>query len=751
MIYDNESRNTLPGASITVLGSNPLQGTTSDFDGKFNLKNVALGRVDLLINYLGYEEKIISNLLVTAGKEIILEVKLVESYNQLREVEILGNKKTDVRNDMSLISSKSFSVDETKRYAGSLNDPARMVSSYAGVSNDAGGRNDIIVRGNSPKGILWKLEGIEIPNPNHFSSEGSTGGPISALNSNMLSNSDFFTGAFAPEYGNASSGVLDMKLRNGNNLKREHSIGIGLLGVDATTEGPLSKENGSSYLANYRYSSLDLLNNLGVVNFYGIPKYQDGSFKLLLPTKKWGVISVFGLGGLNSISVSDTDSDDPDKIYANGVFSCNLGVIGVNQILTVSERSFIKNSISVSSNGGEEEYNYLEGQLMELRFKEDQQRTVYRFGTSFNTKLNSRHSFKFGGNYSINTFSFKTKSFEHEAKEMITTIDKSGHAGLMQSFASWKFRITEDLTLVSGLHSMHFLLNHSHSIEPRAALKYKLNEKQSLSAGYGKHSKLEPLTLYFSNTNNPDGTITNLNRYLELSKAHHFVLGYQNHINSNLLFKTEIYYQNLYNVPVENNSNSSFSMINSKGEFTTHTLVNEGYGRNYGIELTLEKYFDNKYYYLLTGSLYQSEYKTLDNTWRNTMFNGNYTANFLFGKEFELNGKSKKRTLGISTKITFAGGQRYSPINLEESIKQDSPVRDENNSFSSKGDDLLIANLKIYYRKDYKGLTHEISIDIQNVTNQQGKLAEDYNSRTKSIEHYRQASMLPDISYKVYF
>ena len=132
-------------------------------------------------------------------------------------------------------------MKKRKRYAGAIDDPARMVSAFAGVNGNAEGDNDIVVRGNSPRGILWRLEGVEIPNPNHFASEGATGGPINALNSNMLGNSDFYTGAFAPEYGNALSGVFDMKLRNGNNEQREYSATLSVLGTDLTAEGPFKE------------------------------------------------------------------------------------------------------------------------------------------------------------------------------------------------------------------------------------------------------------------------------------------------------------------------------------------------------------------------------------------------------------------------------------------------------------------------------------------------------------------------------
>ena len=261
---------------------------------------------------------------------------------------VAKQNKQDVLNDMALISARSFSVEETKRYAGAIDDPARMVSSFAGVNISAEGNNDIVVRGNSPKGVLWRLDGIGIPNPNHFANEGSTGGPINALNSAMLGNSDFFTGAFSPEYGNAMSGVFDMKLRNGNNEKREYSIMASVLGLDATIEGPFKKGYAGSYLANYRYSTLSLLDQAGIVDFGGVPKYQDASFKIVLPAGKKHIFSLFGLGGLSSISQEELDEENEERVLWKAEGKSNLGFVGLNHTYLINDKTYLKSFTSAS-------------------------------------------------------------------------------------------------------------------------------------------------------------------------------------------------------------------------------------------------------------------------------------------------------------------------------------------------------------------------------------------------------------------
>lgn len=255
-IVDQDSQMPLIGATVIVMGSDPILGAAADIDGNFRIDNVPIGRVTLQITSVGYEDKTIPNLLINSAKEEILNVTLQESVSTLDEIVIKANvSQGEALNEMAIISAHTFSVEETQRFAGSFDDPARMVSAFAGVSGNTEGNNDIIVRGNSSKGILWRLEGIAIPNPNHFAGEGSTGGPINALSSKMLSNSDFFTGAFAPEYGDATSGVFDMKLKNGNNENKEYTAAFSTLGLDMTAEGPFKEGGRSSYIANYRYSA----------------------------------------------------------------------------------------------------------------------------------------------------------------------------------------------------------------------------------------------------------------------------------------------------------------------------------------------------------------------------------------------------------------------------------------------------------------------------------------------------------------
>ena len=750
-VIDNDNQMPAIGATIIIPGTDPLIGTVTDIDGYFKLENIPVGRVSLEITYVGYEKRTLSNILVTSAKEVVLNISIIEDVNKLEEFEIVGNAdKSATNNEMAIISSRTFSTEEAKRYAGSFNDPARMASNFAGVSGDAQGDNDIVVRGNSPRGILWRLEGIEIPNPNHFADEGATGGPINALNSKMLANSDFLTGAFAPEYGNATSGVFDLKLRQGNNEQREYSFGIGVLGTDITAEGPFKKGGKSSYLANYRYSSLGILDDAGIVDFGGVPKYQDAAFNLHFPTEKAGIFSVFGLGGLSHIIDEDIDEENDNLMLSRADYSAQLGFIGVNHTYIINDKTYIKSSLSASTNGSGVNYEELqESKSFLLQERIRLNKHTGKITTSINKKLNARNKVTAGIIHTEQQYSF---SFEelNSAAILENTSSTDDNSSYSQLHGTWQHRINEDITIVSGMHFLRFNLNNTYSIEPRIAASWKVQPNQTLSAGFGVHSRIESLLYYTANVVDINGESSQPNQSMEIPKANHYVLGYDYQFNEHTHIKAEVYYQELYDIPVENVPNSTYSLINKSDWFDNVALVNDGKGKNYGIELTLERYFAKNFYYLFTASLYESTYLAKDGKWRKSAYNGNYNSNFLIGKEFKVGKPDKHKALTLSIKTSLLGGNRYTPIDLEASILAGETVR-SSDPLSAKGDDIFYMNIAGGYRVNREKTTHEFKLEILNATNNAAKVTEYYNADKEVIENGVQLPLIPNIMYTLHF
>ena len=747
-LIDQDSQIPLIGATVQIIGSDPVKGAISDINGNFRIEGVETGRINLLVTSIGYENKVMPSVLVTAGKEVVLNIPMAESIEKLEEVVVTAQKdKGEVLNEMALISARTFSVEETQRFAGSFADPARMASGFAGVTGSAEGNNDIVVRGNSPKGIMWRLEGMEIPNPNHFANEGSTGGPVNTLNSSMLDNSDFYSGAFAPEYGNALSGVFDIRFKKGNNEQREYTSSASVLGIDFTSEGPFKKGYDGSYIINYRYSSLALLANLGVLDFGGIPKYQDMSFNVFLPAGKKQFISIFGLGGLSKISFEEED-EEGNTVW-DGSSNAGIGVTGLSHTYFLSDKFFIKNSISASSTL--------------LKFQEDAfttdrvipdadvakiVRNTIRAASTLNYKINAQHKIETGVIYSDLGYDYNVNSFNYELNRNENLINEADGTYTLQAYSSWKYRVNERLTFINGLHLMHFGLNGFTSIEPRLGAKWQIDQKNSFNAGFGLHSKIETISTYLSRVYLEDGSVTQPNKNLDPTRAAHYVLGYDRTLKPGTHLKVEAYYQDLYKVPVGVSPGSIYSLINSSEDIVSDSLANKGSGRNYGLELTLERYFRNGFYYMSTASLYKSFYTPQDGVERRSAFDGNYVVNFIAGKEFQ---RSKNKVWFMNTKISLLGGKPYTPIDLERSMELGKEVRLESNPYSADGDDIFFINYSIGTRKNKGNTTREFKIDVTNITNNQGIVTEYYIPTTQTIEKSPQLPFIPNIVYSIKF
>lgn len=760
-VIDKQSQSTIIGATVTLLRSNPLLGSTTNANGKYAIANVLPGRYDIQVTYIGYKEVTIPNVVVTSGKEVVLDIAMEENVRSLRNAVIKSNTKHKVLNDLTSVSARSFSMEEVNRYAGGRSDPARLAANFAGVSTPDDSRNDIVIRGNSPTGVLWRIEGMNIPNPNHFATVGTTGGPVSALNTNMLKSSDFFTSAFPSEYGNANAGVFDLGFRKGNSDKREHTIQFGALtGLEAMTEGPINKEKGSSYLLAYRYSFTGFAQAMGIsIGTAATPFYQDLSFKITSGTSKFGRFSLFGLGGTSKIEFKHDKVDDGD-LFADptkdSYFTSDLGLVGMKHFLKLNDKSYLNTIIG----GTYAASNYNEDTISanntnpERHLENKTTRIIYNFSSTYNSKINSKLFVKAGVQaelMNLNLF-FRTREINPAWKQIW---DFNDYTTLAQAFVHAKYNFSDKLTLNIGLHSQLLTLNNSKSIEPRVGLKYAATAKSTFSAGYGLHSQMQPTDVYFYRALKTDGSYDQSNRDLNFTRSHHFALGYEVLPSKDWRLKTEVYYQYLFNVPVTSTP-SSFSMLNTGSSFNPNDvgyLQNTGKGINYGAELTIEKFFSRGYYGLLTGSIYESKYKGSDDIERNTAFNGRYVYNILVGKEIKL-GKAKRNSFTVDAKMTQAGGRYFTPVDLAASLASHEQVlKGDAYAFSEKNADFFRLDIKAGFVVNSKKrkLSQSLFFDIQNVTNNKNVFAQRYNPVTKSINTAYQIGLFPNFVYKVQF
>ena len=754
-VIDKNSKTPISGASVIIENTDPQIGTATDEKGFFKLTQVPVGRQSITISSISHHQITLENQEVKSGKELYLEIELEEKIAQVGEVKISAKKNAKPENEMISNSNVNMTPKQTERFAGSLNDVSRMAMNYAGVISASDNRNDIIIRGNSPAGILWRLNGINIPNPNHFGSLGSTGGPITILNNNNLAKSDFMTGAFPADYGNALAGAFDLKLRHGNNEKFEFTGMFGFNGLELGVEGPFSKKSKASYMANYRYSTLGIFDAMGIsFGVAAIPQYQDVTFNVDIPmAKKFGKLEIFGVGGYSTISIlADKAQKQGDVSYTqqgtNNYLISQMGVSGIGHTYTFNNKTHMKTVFAVSGISQTVHSDSLDKDFKNpgLIYDNKTAEIKYSFNWYINTKFNARNTWKTG----IIADMYSVRYYEkfRSAYQWFTGYDFNGNTFLLQAYSQYQHKFTEKFKLNLGAHYQQLTLNNSYAVEPRAGLTWDFAKRQTISLATGMHSQIQPFSIYLLETT-VNGKTYRTNEKLGFSKSNHVVLGYNLNFNSHTRLKVEGYYQQVSNVPVQNNS--YFSIANFGSDFTfprVDSLVNNGTGKNVGMELTVERNFHKGYYFLFSGSLYDSKYQGGDGVTHNTAFSGNYAANILGGAEFNL---SKKVILQIDAKVTYAGGKRYIPIDVAASSAAGKTMFNLNEVYTHRFHDYFRADLKAGIRINSKKITQEISFNIQNIFNTKNVFQEIYDNINKNVKTEYQLGLFPVGSYKIMF
>ncbi len=768
-IRDQTTNQPLVGAAaILYQDSVNIRAAISDPDGYFLLDGLDIGRYYIKVQYMGYETKWVTDVYVRSGNQTYLVIHLQESSFTLDEITVTYTEmKGNAQDDFTVLSARTFSIDETERYAGSRGDPARMAANYAGVVGNNDNSNDIVVRGNTPIGLLWRMDNVNIPNPNHFAAAGNSGGPVTILNNQTLANSDFLTGAFPSGYGNTVAGVFDLKSRNGNNSDYEYSGEIGFLGLKARAEGPFSKNGKSSFLAAYRYSTLAAFEFMNVdIGTDDVPHYQDLNMKFNFPLKNGGNIGVFAVGGMSKIDILYSENENPfDGSYGDpnvdSYFRTKMGVTGINYSKSVGKSGYLQLTGSYAIDASENHELHLTWDTLsspaqvvdfrtKLRYKFQQEKMGLAAFMKY--RLSTRSNIKFGFYADYYRFYFHDSIRTNLDSVFNVRLNYDGNGLLLQPYVNWKYDITEKLDVVLGLHGQYWDVSSSISVEPRIAFSYRVDENQTLSFGAGLHSQMLPTYVYFIQEKDQMGNAHLINKEVDFLRSLHIVLGYNRMITSNIRMRSEVYYQYLYNAPVSVKPDS-YSILNEGADgnrFFPDSLKNTGTGTNYGLELTLEKFFSQDYFVLFTGSVFSSTYEASDGKTYNTLFNSRYALNLLGAKEFFF-GQANNKKLTVGAKITWAGGRWYTPLDMAASKLNGSSVYDNSQRNSLQFNDYFRFDLNIKYRIDKNNLGHEFGLDLVNLFDIENAFRLEYNSFLDEQYFENQLGFLPIFYYRIDF
>ncbi|MEL6132520.1 MAG: carboxypeptidase-like regulatory domain-containing protein, partial [Bacteroidota bacterium] len=756
LVKDAETGQPIAGVLVQIEGKEALKTVGTDEKGIFRLEDLEPGRYKLTAKGEGFQSYVLPDLLVHAGKQTVITLPLQQWLYETEDVTIADQSYRQPDHP----SVRPLTVEESKRFAGVYFDPARVATSLPGVIQANDQANNLIVRGNSPNGILWRLEGVDIVNPNHLSNAGTftdrispSGGGTIILSSQLLGNSTFSTGAFSSQYGNALSGVFDMNLRAGNNEDAEYTLQAGLIGVDLSAEGPISREKGSAYLVNYRYSFTGLLGLLGVTFGGEDITYQDLAFNLRFPTAKAGTFTFFGMGGLSSNIF--TGQRQPGERVENKErfdieFASNMAASGITHEKVLGNCTLWRSVLAVSGSDSRRIGNFIQDSLTTVESSRDrlvQQRIS--FNTSLTHSLSPSFTLKEGiyltqqNNEVLSRFS----NTLGQVADQVRVADTSS-TQLVQPYIQGTYQLSPRLRVVGGLHAMFLTLNQSFAIEPRLSLQYQFDAKQRISFAYGLHSQQQlPQIYYFQSVEG-----TEPNRDLGFTRAHHLVLSYRLNLGKGFVVQIEPYAQFLYNVPVKIGDSSTFSTLNLLEGFVTDSLANLGTGRNIGVDFSIEKTLFDNYYVLLSGAIYDSKFTDyLNRTW-DTRFNGQYNFALTTGYERDRTSKKgKRRSLGANIRVIYAGGFRTQPIDLAASREAQQTVFDDRAGFTEDIPDYFRIDFRLMFKRHKKRYTRSLGIDIQNAANTQNVAFYTYDAVADDIVTKLQLGIIPLLTYRLEF
>ncbi|TAF97605.1 MAG: TonB-dependent receptor [Cytophagia bacterium] len=751
-VADGDNNQPMTGATVKL--TNTELGAVVGSDGSFQIERVPIGRYTLQISNVGYETVSVPELLIEAGKEKIVNIVLKQTIKTLDEAVVQTARPVAIGGSVQRITN-----EQTLRYAATFLDPARLATSFAGVAASNDQANNLSIRGNSPNGMQWRIEGVEVVNPNHLNNAGTfsdrpsqTGGGTTILSAQLMDRADFLTSAFPAEYGNALGGVMDVRLRRGNDQRQEFTVQAGLLGVDLAAEGPFSKKSKASYLVNYRYSFTGLLGALGV-KFGGEDiRYQDLSFNFNFPTKRAGTFTVFGMGGLSSNNFTAQRDTAQWLVQKDGFdidFKNRMGAMGVTHAVNVGKNTTWNTVLAASAFETTRE-GYILSRTTDRRFlveADSLMKARYSLATSLTHKM---------GGWQLRGGLYLTRQIDDvSARSPFLAIGRA-EGLIVQPYASVSGRIAPRLSLQAGLHYLSYTYNKTNSLEPRAALRFDANARQSFTVSYGLHSQLQLPQIYTSIKNSDMRQNLRANALLGFTRAHHVVLGYEYRWRRQSSLRVEAYYQSIFNAPVAKNPAlvsyrvlPAFSALNLEEQFVDAELANTGTGRNYGLEATYQRFLQKNYYLLITGSLYNSTYLGQDGVRRSTRFDGRHTFSLTGGKEFAR--RKPNRSLGVNARMLWLGGFRDSPIDVEASDGANRTIYKVNDLYSVQLADYFRTDARFYWKKNKAGFTRTWSIDVQNLTNTQNEANSYFDILQNKVVKRYQLGIIPVISYRVEF
>jgi hypothetical protein len=736
-VRDKVTQAPLEGVLVTFVSTQQkTQTTITNADGRFQIE-LSPGRYICEVSVLGYEggrEEVLG----ISGRSVTVNFLLTEKPTQLEGVTV-SSRSVDSDEDVIL------PIEKVLRMPANFFDPVRMLSSYPNVVSANDQANNIIVKGASPSGLLWRLNGMDIVNPNHLANAGTindkptaNGGGVNILSAQMLDKTSFYSGHIPSRYGNFTSGVLDMKLREGSTRAKEFTAQASLLGLDFAAEGPLDKAGNSSFLANYRYSTVGLLSKFGV-NFGGEAiTFQDLSFHVRSKVGKSASISFFGLGGLSSnrFNARDQSEWEVDKDRFDIFYKSNMGAFGTRYDQRMGSFNFSAGT-TLSSNHQTRDASAAATSLFSSQSSAySSSRTLISSFAGVTGMLSDVLSIDAGmmGNYTSDVlYSEETLPYQ----PTVVLADGAANYFLLQPYAQLKAQLGKFSAEVGGRY-LTSTLQDDQSVDYRSEFKYQLLPGMSLALTGGRVSQLQQPGVYLSNGNGSLGFMHK--SFAELAHI------YQ---KEKWKFTTTAYYHYFDHVPV--NSSLRFSVLNMMDGVAPQNLTSNGTGINKGISLQAERSFLSSFYVLAGGSYYNSSFSYTEGVSDPTRFNGRYSLLTTAGYERGKDGTAAKKAFGIHGRFMWLGGLRETPINEAASRTLNYTVYDPSQPYAQSLKDYYRVDLRLSWRKDKGKYTRTIALDIQNLAGIKNEAYHYFDVFQDKVLTQYQVGIIPVLVYRVDF
>ncbi len=732
-LLDRDTQQEIIGAKVEVLGTK--LGATTDINGAFRLTGIPIGTYRLKITAPEYKTIIRSDVRVSSTQSAKLSIELkIDAYQQSEQV-ITGVKAFEKSEDMR-VSSNTLTQEEIRRAPGAVEDVSRMVQILPGVAFGSDARNDIIARGGSPIENFIMIDGIEVPNINHFSQQGASGGPIGMINADFLSDVHFSAGGFGAKYGDRLSSIMDIKFRDGDKRNTHAKFDLGLGGFGAIIETPLQTDK-SSLLFSARRSYLDLI--MRGTGLTGVPNYWNFNLKATYQLSDNHSLALIGLGGIDEIRFKDFENADENALFNRDAVSDNWRYIaGLSHKWLIDNSAFLRSSISINSYrntwrndsvsvdaNGNETFR----QLDESNISTDRE---ILFRSDFSKRFSVRDLFELG----VTARAISNDNVIFQRADDIN-INFNGESTKLGAYAQYTRNFTADFSVTAGLRWDYFdFINSKHAVSPRLSASYDVTDKVRFNLGGGLYQQAPPLIWLVADERN---------REVDWMKTYQAVAGVEFFPSEDLKFSVEVYAKEYRDYPVSvNNPQYVYSSVGADFDAPYERIRSGSNGYARGIEFFAHKKLSDKFYGMVSYGFSQIRFKDGNGDERPSAFD--------FQNMFTVIGGYKiTHALELSAKFRYAGGRPYTPFDLAASQAVNRDVLDYSRTNGERFADYRRLDIRADYRFSLFGWNTLFFVDLQNVMNFENVERIAWNEKKNQPDRILQWQFLPVAGVKAEF